>query len=83
MSSWRLPDAEYKLRDAEYKLPEAPGSSQRRSQRRPDAPGGAKEAPGRTPKRLLAYSCSEINDFEGDKGSRAAVKSGRADALGR
>ena len=68
MSSWRLPDAEYKLLDS--------------SRRRPEAPGGAKEASRRLQKRLWAYSCSEINDFEGGDGSKAGMKAHRAEASG-
>ena len=68
MSSWRLPDAEYKLLDS--------------SRRRPEAPGGAKEASRRLQKRLLAYGCSEISDFKGWDCPNARVKNGGAEASG-
>ena len=76
LSSWRLPAAENELL-------EAPNAVYKLLGGRPEAPGGAKEAARRTKKRLWAHSCSEINDFKGDRGSRSAVKSGRAEAPGR
>ena len=75
LSSRRLPAAENELLEAPnavYKLPDG----------RPEAPRGAKEAARRTQKRLWAYSCSEINDFEGAGASNAAVKPGRDDGPG-